>query len=93
MPQRGKIWSKIDWLTAAIYLILLIIGWLNVYAAVYTESYHPLFDLSTRYTRQFLFILLALFLAFSAVMIEVNFYTFFAYVIYGLGMLHLPVFW
>ncbi|NMB70865.1 MAG: rod shape-determining protein RodA [Bacteroidales bacterium] len=89
MPQRGKIWSKIDWLTAVIYLILLIIGWLNVYAAVYTESHHPLFDISTRYTRQFLFILLALFLAFSAILIEVNFYTFFAYVIYALGILAL----
>lgn len=89
MPQRGKIWLKIDWLTVAIYLVFLVIGWINVYAAVYTENHHPLFDISTRYTRQLLFILLALFLAFSAVMIEVNFYTFFAYVIYGLGMLAL----
>lgn len=89
MPQRGKIWTKIDWLTVVVYLILVIAGWFNVYAAVYSESHHPLFDIGTRYTRQMLFILLAFFLAFSAILIEVNFYTFFAYAIYGLGILAL----
>ena len=38
MRQEGTIVNKIDWLVVAIYFALVILGWLNIYAAVYDEE-------------------------------------------------------
>ena len=31
-------WAKIDWKTILVYVALVFIGWLNIYAAVYNEA-------------------------------------------------------
>jgi len=87
--RRINVWANIDWITVVLYLILIIMGWFNIYAAVYNEQHHMYFDLSTRYTRQFIFILLAFLIGLSALFIEVNFYTFFSYAIYAVAVLFL----
>ncbi|OEK06808.1 rod shape-determining protein RodA [Roseivirga misakiensis] len=42
MRREGSFFSNLDWLTVFIYLILLILGWFNIYASVYD----PVQDLS-----------------------------------------------
>lgn len=47
MRQDDLYINKIDWVTIAIYAVLLFIGWINIYAAVYDEQFpKSIFDLS-----------------------------------------------
>ena len=36
--------SDIDWWTVGIYLLMVLFGWLNIYAAVYNEEQANIFD-------------------------------------------------
>ncbi len=84
MQRRVNIWSNVDWLTVSMYLILVLLGWINIYAAVYNEDHHSIFDFSQRYGKQLIWIGAALILAFLMFIIDINFYSFFAYLVYGI---------
>jgi len=86
MQRKVNIWNNIDWTTVFIYLILVLLGWVNIYAAVYNDDHQSIFDFSQRYGKQLIWIFAALILIFIVFTIDINFYTFFAYVIYG-GMI------
>lgn len=62
---------------------MVIIGWFNIYAAVYNEEHKEIFDFSQRYGKQFIWIIATLVLAFFIVLIDSRFYFFFAYFIYA----------
>jgi rod shape determining protein RodA len=62
---------------------MLIMGWFNIYAAVYNEEHKEILDLSQRYGKQFLWILATLVLAVFVVIIDSRFYFFFAWFIYA----------
>lgn len=64
-------------------------GWINIYAAVYDESHRSIFDVSQRYGKQLIWIGAALIIGFSILIIEANFYVFFAYLFYGITILSL----
>jgi len=89
MRRRINIWTSIDWLTVALYLLLVILGWINIYAAVYNEEHQSILDFSMRYGKQLIWIGAALFIALLIFIIDVNFYSYFAYAIYGLTILML----
>lgn len=83
MPRRNNLWANIDWLTVTVYLVLVLLGWINIYSAVYDAGHHSIFDITQRYGKQLIWIGAALLLAFVILLIETNFYVFFAYIIYG----------
>lgn len=56
-------YRKIDWPLILCYLALVIIGWVNIYAAVYTEEHSSIFDFSQRYGMQFIWIISAIVIA------------------------------
>ena len=62
---------------------MVIMGWFNIYAAVYNEEHKEILDLSQRYGKQFLWILATLVLAVFVVIIDSRFYVFFSYFIYA----------
>ena len=72
-----------------LYAILVLLGWLNIYAAVFNEDHKSIFDLSQRYGKQMLWIVAAIILLLSVLMVESKFYAFFAYPIYSLAILSL----
>ena len=78
-----------DWLTVGIYLVLVLLGWINIYAAVFNEEHQSILDLSQRYGKQLIWILAGLVLAITVFLIDLKFYSFFAYVLYGLVILML----
>jgi rod shape determining protein RodA len=82
-----NIWNGVDKITIMIFLLMVIMGWFNIYAAVYNEEHKEIFDLSQRYGKQFIWILAALVLAVFVVIIDSRFYFFFAWFIYGFLML------
>ncbi len=89
MPKRNSLWTNIDWLSVSLFLILVLIGWINIYAAVYDPGHESIFDISQRYGKQLLWISAALLIAFLVLLIESNFYVFFAYIIYVLMVIML----
>ncbi|MDK2978292.1 MAG: rod shape determining protein RodA [Bacteroidales bacterium] len=87
MRRRINIWASIDWLTVALYLLLVFLGWVNIYAAVYNEEHQSIFDFSMRYGKQIIWICSAIVIAFLVFIVDINFYSYFAYAIYGLMIL------
>lgn len=83
MQRRNNILVSIDWLTIGIYLLLIFLGWINIYAAVYNDEHQSIFDFSMRYGKQLVWISAAFVIAFAILIIDINFYSFFAYLIYG----------
>lgn len=81
-----SIFYNIDWITVLMYVVLVLMGWANIYAAVYNEEHYIITDISQKYGKQMIWIGTAFLLALIVLIIDENFYTAFAYVIYGLFM-------
>lgn len=86
MKRRINIWTGLDKVSILLYLVLVIMGWLNIYAAVYDEEHTAILDFSQRYGRQFIWIIAALITGVFALVIDSRFYLFFSWVIYGFLM-------
>ena len=86
MKRRINIWINLDKLSILLYLILVVMGWLNIYAAVYNEEHTAILDLSQRYGKQFIWIIAAILTGIFALIIDNRFYFFFSWFIYGLLM-------
>lgn len=84
--RRGNIIANLDWITILIYLFMIVLGWLNIFSAVYNENNPNILDLNQKYGKQFIWILAALFMAIAIVVIDHRFFEFFGYLIYGLAI-------
>ncbi|MFA6924239.1 MAG: rod shape-determining protein RodA [Bacteroidales bacterium] len=89
MREQKHIFQNIDWLMIIIYLLLVFIGWLNIYASCYNEERKNIMDMSQKYGKELIWIGSALFIALVILIIDGKFYSAFAYIIYGLAMLFL----
>lgn len=49
--------STVDWMLIASYLVLVLIGWINIFASIYSDDSVSLFDWSYRSGKQFVWIL------------------------------------
>ncbi|MEX1189169.1 MAG: rod shape-determining protein RodA [Bacteroidia bacterium] len=81
--NREDVLQNIDWLLVLLYLVLVIMGWFNIYAAVYNEEYKNIFDTSQSYGMQLVWIVTSLSIAFMILIIDGEFFPSFAYVLYG----------
>jgi len=82
--------GRVDWTTVIFFLLFVMLGWLNIYAASYDlENATGLFDLSGRAGMQLVWIGTSLLLAFALLKIDVGFYETYAFVFYlaGIGLL------
>ncbi len=84
MEKNSNILNRLDWLTVLLWGTMMIMGWLNIYAAVYNEEYTSIFDMSQRYGKQLLFIIAAVILAIFVLVTDNKLYYFFAWFIYGI---------
>ncbi len=87
MREYKGIFHNIDWTLVILYLTLVILGWINVYSAVYDENHKAIFDLSQKYGKQMIWIGAGLFIAMLTLLIDGKFFSQFAYPIYGLCIL------
>ena len=67
-----------------LYLVLVTMGWLNIYSAVYNEDHHVITDMTQKYGKQLIWIGTSLLLALIILIIDEKFYTAFSYLIYGI---------
>lgn len=72
-----------------LYLLLVLIGWVNIYAAVYNEDHQSIFDFSQSYGKQMLWIGTSILLALIILLVDSKFFSSFSYVIYGILILML----
>lgn len=92
MRSQENIANDVDWITIMLYAALVILGWLNIYAAVYDEqAVKSIFDLSQNSGKQLLWIAGSMVLIIVVMVIDFKFYDTFAYLIFG-GVIFLLVF-
>ncbi|HPE35294.1 MAG TPA: rod shape-determining protein RodA [Bacteroidales bacterium] len=84
MSSRTNIIKNIDWPVVMLYLLMIIFGWINIYAAVYNEDHHSIFDITQSYGKQMLWIVTSLVLAVVIMVMDAKFYSVFSFAIYGL---------
>ena len=82
MRKQKSIFENIDWVLVGLYMILVLMGWINIYAAVYNEEHKNIFDMTQSYGRQMLWIGTSLLIGLSILVIEGKFYAAFSYPIY-----------
>ncbi|MBL6943627.1 MAG: FtsW/RodA/SpoVE family cell cycle protein, partial [Bacteroidales bacterium] len=82
MRRREKISGNIDWFTVTIYAVLVTLGWLSIFTATAGDDVTSLFDISTRYGKQLIWIGLATVLALIILVIDAKFFSAFSYFFY-----------
>ena len=82
--RSNNLLANIDWVSILLYLLLVFIGWFNIYAAVYDENHSSIFDISQKYGKQLVWIGAAFVLAFLVLLTDSKFFTTFSMVIYGI---------
>ena len=84
MNRQSELLKNIDWLSIFLYTLLVFMGWLNIYAAVYDESHSNILDIDLKYGKQLLWIGAAFVLGIFILLTDSKFFTAFSFVIYGL---------
>lgn len=85
MAKDIDIKQGIDWTTIWIYVALLIVGLMNIYAAVYNvDNPKPIFSLEHNAGRQILFMFVAFLLILVILFVDFKVYDTFAYIFYGI---------
>jgi rod shape determining protein RodA len=85
--NKRDTFANIDWISILLYAILVLIGWVNIYAAVYNENNQSIFDLSQNYGKQLLWIVVSSLIGIAILIIDSRFFSIFSYAIYGVIML------
>lgn len=85
--RRDSIWTSIDWVTIALYILLLICGWFSVCGASYDYGDPNFLDMSTRAGKQLMWIVCSLGLGFVLLMMDERIYDAYSYLIYGAMLL------
>ena len=87
--ERNNIFYGIDWLLVLIFGLLIGFGWVNIYAASYSEENAQLFDFSTKYGKQLLWIILSSPLIILVLFINGKFFEQFSSIFYIVSLLSL----
>ncbi|MCC2598528.1 rod shape-determining protein RodA [Sphingobacterium sp. FBM7-1] len=72
--KEKSFFGRIDWFTILLWFILCLIGWFNIYAAVYDPEQPNIFSMATNYGKQSIYIFTALIIGFSILIIDAKFF-------------------
>jgi rod shape determining protein RodA len=86
---RKKSATKFDWSIILLYLLLIGIGWLNIYSASYSDSASQFMDFDQIYFKQLIWILFSFVIIVVILSIEAKFYERFSSIIYLLVLFSL----
>jgi rod shape determining protein RodA len=87
VEKNDNVWENVDWITIGLYLAMMLIGWINIYAAVYNEEHKSIFDMTQQYGKQLMWIGAAIFIAILMINTDSKFFVTFAFPIYILLIL------
>lgn len=89
MRESKSIFQNIDWFLVMFYLLLVLMGWANIYAAVFNEENSSIFDMTQKYGKQLMWIGTSCFLILLILFIDGKIFQALAYPIYALSILSL----
>ncbi len=89
--HNNRFFFNVDWPIILIYIILCSVGLLNIFSVQYDPDKNEGFSLATEYGKQLIFILSALVLGLSILLIDGKFFSVFAPIVYGVTILLLLV--
>lgn len=82
MKEQKGIFRHIDRTMVLLYISLVLMGWISIYAAVYNNEHSSILDLSQSYGKQMLWIGTAFVIALMIILTDAKFFNAFAYPIY-----------
>ncbi len=85
--DNRNILQNIDWVLVGIFIVMVIFGWMNIYAAVYNDEHKSILDFTQNYGKQSIWIVFAFIIALMVLVIDGKFYAAFSYAIYILMLL------
>lgn len=89
--NSNRFFFNVDWITILIYVALCGIGFVNIYASIYNPEESTVFNFTTNYGKQLIFIITGLILGLSILLLDAKFFSIFSPIIYGVTMLLLIV--
>ena len=87
--EQNNIFSGIDWPLVLFFVLLVGFGWVNIYAASYADENIQVFDFSSKYGKQLLWILFSIPLIILILFINAKFYQRFSSIFFILSLLTL----
>ncbi|MFN3753177.1 rod shape-determining protein RodA [Flavobacterium sp.] len=89
--KNQSVTNNLDWISIVIYIVLVIMGWLNIYSSSLSsiEQETSIFDFSQIYGKQFLFILFAIPMIFVVLSVDAKFYEKYSSIIFAVALLSL----
>ncbi|WP_316841574.1 rod shape-determining protein RodA [Pedobacter gandavensis] len=85
--QGNRFFFNVDWITILLYVALCTIGFVNIYASIFNGAESSQFSFATNYGKQLIFIITALILGFSILLLDAKFFSVFSPIVYGITML------
>lgn len=83
MNRHNKgILNSIEWKVILVWLFLVFIGWMNIYAAVYDSEHSSIFDFTCRYGKQMVWIMASIIIALFVIVIDPKFFSQSSYLLY-----------
>ena len=87
MRTRGEILGSVDRPVLVIYLILVLMGWVNIFAANYSPDFPNIFDTSREYGMQFIWICIGFVMGVGLLLFNGEFFRRNAIIFYGVVLL------
>lgn len=81
--------KRIDWLTILLYVLLVGIGWINIYSSTYSENTTSIFDFSQLYGKQLFFIAVSIIAIIIILALETSFFERFSSILYIISLVSL----
>jgi len=85
--RESTIFAGVDWWTVLIYVLLVGLGLVSIYAAVYDEEHSSIFDMSQKYGSQLMWIGICAVMNIAILLIDSKYYHYLAYQAYVLSIL------
>ena len=82
MRKAKNIFANIDTVSILLYVLLICFGWISIYASQYNDDTSFTLDITSRYGKQFFFIIIAFLIAFLTLIIDWKFYYSLSYLFY-----------
>lgn len=91
MRKAKNIFTNIDTTSVFLYILIILFGWINIYASQYNDDASFVVDLTSRYGKQMLFIAMSAFIAFFILIIDWKFFYSLSYIFYAIIILLLII--
>lgn len=89
MIDRLNISEEIDWTTIMLYFVLVVFGWMNIFASSYNDQFTSIFNIHQNYGDQLLWILVSVLMIIALFAVDHRFFYAVTWVFYGFAILML----